>query len=75
MALSRIVIEFTKTYATEANAEKAVDKLFSGRQPSTHVRYAIMPVIVEGKIRYGVMFIGQNALELGVHWHLSLIHI
>jgi len=72
MALSRTSIEFTKTYATEANAEKAVAKVFV-KQPDVHVRYSIMPVLVDGVIRYGVLFIGRTALEVGAHFHFNVV--
>lgn len=67
--MARTKIEFTKTYATEANAEKAVAK--AGKLAEQ--RYDILPVIVEGKIRYGVLFIGMDALQAGAHWHFNVV--
>ena len=67
--MARTKIEFSKTYATEANAEKAVAKVSS----LAGCRYDILPVIVDSKIRYGVLFIGQDALEAGAHWHFNVV--
>lgn len=72
MALSRTNIEFTKTYATEANAQKAVDKV-AHMGSNAHIRYDIMPVLVDGKVRYGVLFFGQTALQAGMHWHFNVV--
>lgn len=67
--MARTKIEFTKTYASEANAEKAVAKV----PHLLECRYDILPVLVEGKVRYGVLFIGQAAIEAGAHWHFNVV--
>lgn len=64
-------IEFTKTFATEANAEKAIAKV--PHIAANHdLRYDILPVLVEGKVRYGVVFFGMSAIECGVHFHFNV---
>lgn len=68
----KIDIEFTKTYATPANAEKAVAKLLGVDHAKTHdeLRYMIVPV--EG--RFGVLFIGNSALAAGMHFHFNCVN-
>lgn len=69
-------IEFTRTYATEANAEKAVEKVL-GKDHATEVSnlsYSILPVVVDGKIRYGVLFYGMRAIEAGIHFHFNCVN-
>lgn len=68
----RTKIEFSKTYATEANAEKAIAK-FTGITNNNNLRYDIMPVLVDGKVRFGVLFFGMNACEFGVHHHFNVV--
>lgn len=78
--IERINIEYTKTYATEANAEKAIAKVLgddhteNGPYLRNIVRYVINPVIVEGKIRYGVLFIGNSAIEAHMHFHFNVVN-
>lgn len=69
-------IEFTKTYATEANAEKAVAKLLGADHAKTHdeLRYMIVPVIVEGAIRYGVLFVGNSSIAAGMHFNFNCVN-
>lgn len=69
-------IEFTRTYATEANAEKAVEKVL-GKDHATEISnlsYSILPVVVDGKIRYGVLFYGMRAIEAGIHFHFNCVN-
>lgn len=72
----KIDIEFTKTYANIANAEKAVAKLLGAdhAQKDWELRYMIFPVIVEGVVRYGVLFIGNNAVSAGMHFHFNVVN-
>lgn len=71
-----INIEYTKTYATVANAEKAVAKLLGAehKEESSALRYMILPVEVEGRVRYGVLFIGMSAAEEGIHFHFNCVN-
>ena len=65
MALAgKIDLAFTKTYATAANADKAVAKaLGDGERVAS---YFLVPVIAEdGTIRYGVMLCGIRTTNLG----------
>lgn len=73
---SNVKIEYTKTYATEANAEKAVAKLLGDdhAKKDSSLRYMINPVIVEGKIRYGVLFVGSSAIDHMIHIHFNVVN-
>lgn len=62
-----INIEPTKTYATEANAIKAVDKRYG---KNDNLRYFIAWT-KEGRC-YPV-FIGTSALDYGVHFHFNIV--
>jgi hypothetical protein len=64
-------IEFTKTYATPANAQKAVEK--TGFHQDNKLQYTILPVETEKGIRYGVLFFGQSACQAGVHFHFNVV--
>lgn len=71
MALTKINLEFNKTYATEANAEKAVAKVMDGANLNGHnIRYTIIRT-PDG--RYAPLFIGMNCLQVGIHFHFSVI--
>ncbi len=58
--------EFVKTYATEANAIKAAEKKFG----NTNLRFMVLKTEDN---RYGVMFIGEPALQHGVHFHFNVV--
>lgn len=60
-------IEFTKTYATKDNAQKAVDKKFGH---NSELRYMIVPV----GDRFGVLFVGNSAIHAGVHFHFNCVN-
>lgn len=64
-------IEFNKSYATPANAQKAVEK--TGFHEMNELRYTIVPVETEKGIRYGVLFVGMNACHAGVHFHFNVV--
>jgi len=69
----RTDITFNKTYATEANAEKALDK-HPGFRADHNLRYTIIPVVQpDGKIRFGILFIGMSACHAGVHFHFNVV--
>lgn len=65
-----INIEFTKTYATETNALRAVEKVIG--LESDGLTFSIFPVEFEGRIRYGVLFYGERAVQAGVHYHFNV---
>lgn len=71
-----INIEYTKTYATVVNAEKAVAKLLGAKhkEESSALRYMILPVEVEGRVRYGVLFVGMAAMQEGMHFHFNCVN-
>ncbi len=68
----RLELTPAKTYATAANAIKAVENVFGKNHDhagSADVRYVIVPT-AEG--RYFPLFLGQTALSNGVH-HLFAV--
>ena len=71
MNVKNFTPEFTRTYATRANAEKAVAKLL-GQWEGEQLTYMITPVETEGKIRYGVLFLGLSALRNGIHFSFNI---
>ena len=60
--------EANKTYATEANAVKAVDKKYSNEEQS--LRYFIMQT-ADG--RFFPIFVGNKAIECGVHFNFHVV--
>jgi hypothetical protein len=60
--------EANKTYATEANAVKAVDKKYSNEDRS--LRYFIMQT-ADG--RFFPIFVGDKAIERGVHFDFHVV--
>lgn len=64
--------QINKTYATEANAHKAVNSVDWIRDGSD-LTYFIQPVLVGDKIRYGVIFYGVSAFNAGVHFHFNIV--
>ena len=64
---------FTKTYASEANAVKAVEKVFPAGG-NGDLRYIVVPVTVEGKLRYSPLFVGNSAIEAGAHFHFNCVN-
>lgn len=68
-------IEFTKTYVTSENAAKAAQKLF-GQSNLHFVIIPVMPGTVGNKtdsVRFGVAFLGERAVQAGVHFHFNII--
>ena len=57
-----------KTYATEENVDKAVQKLYGDEQDL----FYIVARTADG--RFYPIFIGQKALELGVQFHFNMVH-
>lgn len=82
---NQVELEFSKTYKTEKNAIAAVTKEIEALKASTpaedfitkkniaNVRYVVVPVVGEKEIRYGVVFIGITALDLGLHFRWNVI--
>jgi hypothetical protein len=66
---TKIKLEPVKTYATEANAIKAVEKLIKP-ELLPELRYLIYPH-TDG--RFFPVFIGLNALDHGVHFHFNIL--
>ncbi|MEY4433324.1 MAG: hypothetical protein RLZZ44_1458 [Bacteroidota bacterium] len=61
----RFKIETTKTYANETNAIKAVEK--SGFQDLRHF------IMMNAEGRFFPVFIGQQAVQRGVHFHFNVV--
>lgn len=70
-----IELEFTKTYASEDNAHKAVAKMYGD---ANDIRYMVVPTQTTkfpGQWRYGVVFIANNAaLIRGVHFNFNVVN-
>lgn len=64
-----ITIEPTKTYATAANAVKAVEKVFPAADDDG-LRYIIQRTD-DG--RYFPIFVGTRAVGRGVHFHFHVV--
>lgn len=63
-----VTLEMTKTYATKANVEKAVEKKFGGD------KYANLTYIIaiHDDGRFYPIFLGERALHAGVHFHFHV---
>lgn len=68
----RTRITFVKTYASVENAERTLAK-FPFILENDSLRFDIMPTIVEGQVRYGILFFGMNAIEAGIHYHFNVV--
>ncbi len=64
-----IKLEANKTYATEANAVKAVEKKFPAAD-NDGLRYLIQQ---DSSGRFFPVFIGQSAVQAGVHFHFNVV--
>lgn len=64
-----VTIEANKTYATEANAVKAVEKKFPSAD-NDGLRYFLQRT-ADG--RFFPIFIGNKALEAHVHFHFNVV--
>lgn len=63
-------IEFVKTYATPENAAKAAQKRYGN---NNKLRFTVLPVETDKGLRYGVLFIGMEAVHAGVHFHFNVV--
>jgi len=68
MGVKQVKIEFIKTYATEDNAVKAAEKAFGSHE--SNLRFIVVPT-AEG--RFGVVFLGQSALQNMVHFKFNVL--
>ncbi|AZF88177.1 hypothetical protein [Microcystis phage Me-ZS1] len=67
-------IKFVKTFATRANAEKAVAKVLgSDHATNWTLRYTVVPVETDTGLRYGVLFFGESAVQAGIHFHFNVV--
>ena len=66
-----IKLQANKTYATRENAIKAVDKKFAlSSSTCDELRYFIT-CTDDG--RFFPLFIGQDSVQAGVHWHFNVV--
>jgi hypothetical protein len=65
-----ITITPNKTYATVANAVKAVHKVFPDTSAGDGLTYFIMPTS-DG--RFFPVFPGDRAIQAGVHHHFNVV--
>lgn len=68
MTANLITLRASKTYATRENAIKAVEKTL-GTPPAT-LRYFLHQ---DEQGRFFPVFVGQEAIHLGVHFHFNAI--
>lgn len=69
-----VKLEFDKTYFSVKNAERAVSKAVEGIRDSDQLRYMIIPVVQDdNSIRYGVMFLGDRAIQAGMHLRFNCV--
>lgn len=59
----------SKTYASKANAIKAVEKKFGDRDDMKHLRYFIY---TDDNGRFFPIFLGEAAIQAMVHFHFSV---
>ena len=64
MAVRQIVLDTTKAYATEANAIKAVESKLD--KVTQDLRYII---VCNANGRFYPLFLGEKAVQCGVHFH------
>lgn len=69
MNATKINIQFTKTYATKENAEKAIAKVL-GNSDASKLRYIIARTDDD---RYSPVFVGESAISAGMHFHFNVI--
>lgn len=65
-----ITLTPNRTYATEANAIKAVEKRFP-ESDNDGLRYILMPT-PDG--RFYPVFVGTSAVHAGVHFHFHVVN-
>lgn len=65
-----ITLNSNKTYATEANAQRAVEKRFP-ESDDDGLRYIIMRTS-DG--RFYPVFVGTSAVHAGVHFHFHVVN-
>ena len=63
-----IDLSSSKTYATKANAIKAVEKFFGDNRPE--LRYTIYR---NDEGRFFPVFLGTDALHAGIHFHFTVV--
>ena len=64
-----IQLEANNTYANKANAIKAVEKKFPAAD-NDGLRYFLQ---TNDEGRYFPVFIGQSAIQAGVHFHFNVV--
>ena len=70
--MNHVKFEVTKTYKTEANAIKAVEKVYGKVDGLNDGLTFVMMTTDEG--RFFPLFIGNKAIEAGVHFNFAVIN-
>lgn len=68
----QLVLNASKTYATEANAIKAVEKVFPKSDDNNLTYFIARTLDAEG--RFFPVFLGERALQHGAHWHFNVVN-
>ena len=68
--ISHLEMTPAKTYATRENAIKAVEKAFVNRQTRDERLDYVVVVNAEG--RFFPMFLGERAIQAGMHFHFCV---
>jgi hypothetical protein len=63
----KMTIRYNKTYSTEENADKAVEKIFGD---NNKLRYFLART-EDG--RFFPIFVGMEAISSGVHFHFNVV--
>lgn len=66
----RLELTPSKTYATQMNAIKAVEKVFPASDDN-NLTYFIARDLYSG--RFFPVFLGERALQHGAHWHFNCV--
>lgn len=65
-------IEPVRTYASKANAIKAVENKVN-KEILHELRYFVMPFQCTEGLRFFPVFVGIKAMDYGIHFHFNII--
>lgn len=71
MKAEAIQIESSKTYATRANAVKAVEAVFGPSEWNSDQIWYIIAALPDG--RFAPVFIGERAAQRGIHFKFNVV--
>jgi hypothetical protein len=72
MTISLLNMTPVKTYATRDNAIKAVDKTFGPRVTQTGFEKLDFVIVANAEGRFFPLFLGERAIQAGVHFHFCV---